>query len=146
MISSRTLALAFSTLLLVGGCHARQDSVPGDRADTRPWHGIEAAENLHFTGTEPFWGGEVSGSMLTYRTPENVKGERVAVSRFSGRGGTSFSGALSEGSFTLAVSNGPCTDGMSDRQYPFMATITLGERTLKGCAWTDQHPFIDARP
>ena len=35
-----------------------------------------------FTGTEPFWGGQVANGALTYTTPENEVGDMVAVERF----------------------------------------------------------------
>ena len=45
---------------------AASADVPGDTADTSPFAGIAEDEVLRFTGTEPFWGGEVSGGTLTY--------------------------------------------------------------------------------
>ena len=115
--------------------------MPGDRMDHQPWHGIGDEEVVHFTGTEPFWGGEVSGTELTYKTPEKPEGERIVISRFAGRGGFSFSGALPTGAMTLAVTPGKCSDGMSDRTYPFVATLQIGSDVRQGCAWTDRQPF-----
>ena len=110
-------------------------------ADTAPYSGIAADEKVHFTGTEPFWGGEVSDGVLTYTTPENQAGEMVAVDRLDGRNGISFSGELADMPFVMAVTPGQCSDGMSDRSYPFTVTLQVRGELRKGCAWTDKQAF-----
>lgn len=114
--------------------------MPGDAADHRPWDEISAKEAVHFLGTEPFWNGTVGPQGLTYTTPGNEKGETVRATRFAGRGGVSFSGILSGEAATLAVTPGECSDGMSDARYPFTVTLRIGDKTLKGCGWTDRLP------
>lgn len=113
----------------------------GDTEDTRPYAGIGEEEVLHFTGTEPFWGGEVSGGTLTYSTPENIDGTQIAVERFAGRNGLSFSGTLEGAEFVMAVTPGACSDGMSDRTYPFTVTLQVRGEQRQGCAWTDAQSF-----
>lgn len=115
--------------------------VPGDTALTAPYDGITADETLRFVGTEPFWGGDVAGDTLTYTTPEDPEGEPIAVERFAGRGGLSFSGTLGERAFEMMVTPLECSDGMSDRTYPFTVTLKLGEEMRNGCAWSDRQPF-----
>lgn len=107
--------------------------------------GIAPDEVVRFTGTEPFWGGEVKGSDLIYTTPENPKGSRVEVSRFAGNNGLSLSGNMGGQGFDLAVTEAPCSDGMSDRTYPFTVSLRLGGETREGCAWTDKRPFSGAQ-
>ena len=63
------------------------------------------------------------------------------VERFAGRGGISFSGELDGAELEMMVTPLACSDGMSDRAYPFTATLKLGEETRKGCAWTERQPF-----
>lgn len=113
----------------------------GDTEDTQPYAGIGEDEVLHFTGTEPFWGGEVSGGTLTYSTPENIDGTQIEVERFAGRNGLSFSGILDEADFVMAVTPGECSDGMSDRTYPFTVTLQVRGEQRQGCAWTDAQSF-----
>lgn len=113
----------------------------GDTEDNRPYAGIGEEEVLHFTGTEPFWGGEVSGGTLTYSTPENIDGTQIAVERFAGRNGLSFSGTLEGAQFVMAVTPGECSDGMSDRTYPFTVTLQVRGEQRQGCAWTDAQSF-----
>lgn len=124
------------------GCQGRKASVPGDADDVRPYGGVAAAEILKFTGTEPFWSGEISGTTLRWTTPENQTGTVLTVKRFAGRNGLSFSGTLEGKSFDMTVTPDPaCSDGMSDRTYPFNVTVRIGEDMRNGCAWSAQHPF-----
>lgn len=135
-------------LIALAACHPHEGNgaaVPGDTADTRPYDGVGAAEKLRFTGTEPFWGGEVSGETMLYRTPEAPDGQTLKVARFNGRGGLSYSGTLDGAAFTMAVTPGACSDGMSDRVYPFVVTLQRGEEMREGCAWSDAHPFKGER-
>jgi uncharacterized membrane protein len=112
-------------------------SALGDTEDTTPFSGIAEDAVLRFTGTEPFWGGVVADGRLTWTTPENIDGVTIAVTRFAGRAGLSFSGTLEGQGFDLAVTPGECSDGMSDRTYPFTATVKLGTQQLNGCAWRE---------
>lgn len=129
-------------LALLAACQPEQEAVsgsglPGDTDETTPFSGIAEDAVLRFTGTEPFWGGTVSGAQLTWSTPENIDGEHIAVTRFAGRGGLTFSGTLGGQQFDMALTPGDCSDGMSDRTYPFTATVKLGAQQLSGCAWRE---------
>jgi uncharacterized membrane protein len=125
-----------------GGSGTEGDTaqLPGNE-DTQPFDAVSEAERLRFVGTEPFWGGEVTGTRLTYSTPEQPDGTVLEVERFAGRGGLSYSGALAGSSFDLALAQGECSDGMSDRIYPFTVTLKLGQETRYGCGWTEARPF-----
>ena len=118
--------------------------MPGDSSDNQPFSGIAADEDLQLTGTEPFWGGKLSGGTLTYTTPENSDGIALEVERFAGRGGLSLSGALGGQGLDVMVTPGECSDGMSDRTYPLTVTLKLGEDTRNGCGWSDVRPFTGA--
>ena len=125
--------------LCLGSCSAAEEAgpMPGDAADTRPFAEIAPDAVIRFAGTEPFWGGSVSGGQLLWSTPEDIAGQTIPVERFAGRGGLSFSGVLAGRDLLLAVTPGTCSDGMSDRTYPYTATVTLGSETLAGCAWLE---------
>ena len=139
--STILLAGAMLALAACGAADPRAaDQLPGDDS-TRPFDGIAPDEVLHFTGTEPFWGGEVGAGTLTYETPENLDGSQIEVQRFAGRGGLSFSGVLDGAPLEMLVTALPCSDGMSDRTYPFTVTLQLGEETRNGCGWTERQPF-----
>ena len=106
-----------------------------------PFAAIGVDETIRFTGTEPFWGGTVSGGELVYSTPENQDGERIAVRRFAGNNGLGFSGVRGGKPFDMAITPRACSDGMSDRTYPFTVTLKLGDEQRSGCAWTERTPF-----
>jgi len=135
-IIRRGLTLAALPLLLA----ACQSGADPERS-VESYDGIAADETVHFTGTEPFWGGKSAGNTLTYSTPENIEGSTISVERFAGNNGLSIAGALEGASFDLVVTPGECSDGMSDRTYPLVATLQIGEETRFGCAWTDRMPF-----
>lgn len=135
----------FSALVMpaaLAGCSGAGDErLPGNLQDTRPFAGIGEEEEIRLVGTEPFWGGSIADGVLTYSTPENQQGTRVAVSRFAGRGGISFSGESAGAKVDVAVTPAPCSDGMSDRTYPFSVTLQWGAEQRTGCAWSAEHPF-----
>lgn len=109
--------------------------------EQRVYAGIGPDETLHFTGNEPFWGGTVTGTTLTYSTPENIDGATIPVERFAGNNGLSFTGIFQGRRFDMAVTEAPCSDGMSGRTYPFTVTLQIGEETRNGCGWTERRKF-----
>lgn len=143
---ARMIRLAsLSLVLILAACQGdagRTAQGEGVRDGPGPaFAGIKPDERLRFTGTEPFWGGDAQGSELTWTTPENPQGTRVKVSRFDGNNGLSFSGALGGQGFDMAVTEAACSDGMSDRTYPFTVSMRLGGEVRQGCAWTERRPF-----
>lgn len=134
------LITAIAATILLTACQTENaDGAPGTSPEG--FDGIAASETVRFTGTEPFWGGSVSRERLTYETPENIEGSTIAVRRFTGQGGLGYSGTLDGRSFDMTITPGECSDGMSDRTYPFTVTLRIGEDTRFGCAWTDTQPF-----
>lgn len=138
------LALAFAMPLAAcqEGAEAPAES-PGSTAEPTapaPASFTEDAK-IQFTGTEPFWGGSVEGTSLTYTTPENIDGVTIAVERSGVNNVLTLDGTLDGGSFAMAVTEAQCSDGMSDRTYPLTATLTLPNEVRNGCAWSDEHPF-----
>jgi uncharacterized membrane protein len=150
MTFRRTIALSALACLVLSGCHARggdgNGGVPGDGDSPHPFNGIAETETLHFLGPEPFWGGEARGDTLTYTTPATPAGTKVAVRRFAGRNGLGLSGMLADKSFDMTITPGACSDGMSDRGFPFVVTLKLGEEVRAGCGWTDRQRFTEPKP
>ncbi len=123
--------------VLLAGC-AQGDAIS---SNTEAYDGISETEALYLGGTEPFWGIEITGEAATYTAPEDLDGTEFAVSRFAGNNGLGFSGELKGEPIQIAVTPGECSDGMSDRTYPFTTTISWGENTLLGCGHTDSQPY-----
>ena len=89
---------------------------------------------LRATGTEPFWGADVAGTTLTYSTPDFPAGAKITVARRAGPDFVEFTGTLDGKPLTLRVIAGPCSDGMSDRVYPYAVTREIGPDMERGCA------------
>lgn len=155
-------AVLVATVVLfaaLGGCRPHADDAPAAapasstagpqtlddaEAGAAAFTAIRPEETVRFLGNEPFWGGQVAGTALTYSTPDIPDGTDIAVTRFAGRGGVSWSGMYSGARFALAVTPGECSDGMSDRTYPFVATLQVAGEQRSGCAWTERRPFTGA--
>jgi len=138
-------ALALTALALTAACHPPrgegQGGVPGDADSSRPFDAIAAEDTVRLVGTEPFWGGEARGGTFTYTTPARPDGVKIAVERFAGRNGLGLSGTLDGQAVDLTITPGTCSDGMSDRRFPFTATLRIGGELRQGCAWTAKRPF-----
>lgn len=102
---------------------------------------VAPQEVVTMIGTEPFWNVTVTGQQARYSNPEHPEGFDFTVTRFAGNNGLGFTGTLAGGSFTATLTPGECSDGMSDRSFPFVATIALDGETLRGCGYTDSQPF-----
>jgi uncharacterized membrane protein len=142
MLPFARYTIAFCASAFIAGC---ADS-PGDISrDAEPFAGIAADETITALGTEPFWKLEISPEggryQAVYATPENIDGSAFTATRFAGNNGLGYSGELDGRAVNLALTPGECSDGMSDRVYPFTATLAVGEETLFGCAYTDAAPF-----
>lgn len=132
--------LVASSLILLAACTA-DDGASNSVKDGGTFDAISAGEVIHYTGTEPFWGGASGAGMATYSTPENPDGSEFPVERFAGNNGLGISGSLNGASFDLMITPGECSDGMSDRIFPYTATLLVGGEQRQGCAWTDSQPF-----
>lgn len=140
----RSLAPALLIAMVMPVACAEQ---PGEISrDTEPFDGIAETASIFAVGNEPFWNASVQKDqdryVITYATPDTIDGESFAASRFAGNNGLSFSGELDGSTFDLALTPGRCSDTMSDRIYPYTATVALGDQTLFGCAYTSDQPVI----
>lgn len=90
---------------------------------------------LRAVGTEPFWGARIEGRCVTYNHPEDQKGTRIWTRYTPGPDGGTWSGALGGKRFELRTRSAPgCSDGMSDKRYPFAVELAVGGERRKGCA------------
>lgn len=140
--SKFSIPAALAATALLAAC-TEQES-PGD---VETFSGISEDAVITLTGTEPFWNMEIKQGLLLYTTPDNPDGDVASVTRFAGNNGLGISGELAGQELQIAITPGECSDGMSDRTYPFTATVTLSDKQLNGCGFTDSDPFTgDASP
>ena len=123
-----TIAMALLTAALPAG--AKRPALPGP------------TETLHFSGTEPFWGGTVRRARMVFTSPENEKGAAIRVRRQDAPGQIRYRGRMArDGLFTMTIVARPCSDGMSDNAYPYEVTIAFRSHRISGCGWTARHPY-----
>jgi uncharacterized membrane protein len=107
-------------------------AVPAPVASLRiaPW----SATGYAFNGTEPFWGGSVTGTTIRYMVPEDQFGDVVETDVAYAAESETYSGRYRGRPFVLTLARGACSDGMSDRTYAFNATLQVLGETRRGCA------------
>ncbi len=122
---------------------AQSDSIATDGA---VYDAISPEASITAAGNEPFWGLEIGPAKggrhkARFTTPEDSIGREFYVTRFAGNNGLGFSGELTGVPLQVAITPGECSDGMSDRTYPFAATVAVGETTRLGCAYTSDASY-----
>jgi len=135
---SHTTSAALAAFIALAACSPASDGID---PEGRTFDAVAPDEVVTFTGTEPFWNLRIEGDAAVWSTPENPDGTPFAVSRFAGNNGLGFSGEVAGEPITATLTPGTCSDGMSDRRYPFVATIALGGETFEGCGYTTARPF-----
>lgn len=136
---TRRPTMILAVLLAAAACTPTQTDGIDPKGET--FDAVLEDDVITLTGTEPFWGLKIENGEGLWTTPENQPGTRFALTRFAGNNGLGFSGNLEGEPFTATLTPGECSDGMSDRSFPFVATIALGGETLKGCGYTESQPF-----
>ena len=139
------LLLALACAVALTGC-SQSDSIDAEGA---LYDGIAPGETITLSGTEPFWGvtidpqddGSYRANVTILGGAEEPSAQPVAVERFAGNNGLGFSGDFEGAPMIIAITPGECSDGMSDRTYPFVATVQMGDASLKGCGYTSATPF-----
>ena len=118
--------LAASAVLLLAAC-SQGGSILG--------------EDLRILGTEPFWAVDISKT--TNSATYSRAGEAEIALSFpresKGQDGASIlTSTSSQGDFVMTLRKKECSDGMSDRTYPWEAEVVFKGETLKGCAATPE--------
>jgi len=97
------------------------------------------AGGIEARGNEPFWTVRIAGTVATVLTPETLSGEEFphgvwtqSVDRWRFDAWRERAGAREN--IALEIAPGPCTDGMSDWEYPYAASFERGELRGNGCA------------
>ena len=129
----------FAALLCAAACTPAQTDGIDPKGKT--FDAVAPEEVVTLTGTEPFWTLRIAGTEGLWTTPDNQPGTAFAATRFAGNNGLGISGTLDGKPLTATLTPGECSDGMSDRVFPYVATIALGGETFEGCGYTDSQPF-----
>ncbi|KWV92394.1 COG3650 family protein [Erythrobacter sp. YT30] len=133
--------MRFPLMIAIPLCLSACGQTDGISRDTEPFGAIGENETITAVGTEPFWSIEITRDQAFFSSPEQMDGIAFEVSRFAGNNGLGFSGEMQGEKLNLTITPGQCSDGMSDRTFPYTATLLLGDDTLEGCAHTDIQAF-----
>lgn len=128
-------ALAGLALLALTACspaaEAPEDDPPPAARAPAPAPAANPFEgDINALGTEPFWAVEIRETTLKFTRPDAPDvvvpnpGPRLEPGKavWPGQG------------LVLTLTEGQCSDGMSDRTYPWFAELTAGFDMYKGCA------------
>ena|SRR5688572_22211389 len=97
---------------------------------------VSTAEPLRALGTEPFWALDIDSSGLRFTTPEDTSGTRFPPNAPSPIAGDTLVW-MAETEMTaihVRIWRESCSDGMSDRTYPYTAIVRVSGTTYRGCA------------
>lgn len=111
-----------------------EDANAGAAAAAAGSNAIQTARRIRLLGTEPFWSIDISGTEMHYTTPDNDPGEHFQVEReLLADGGVRYTGEDGITAFSVEVTPGACSDGMSDETYAYRAEFQLGRQIQTGC-------------
>lgn len=131
----------FAIILTVlnSGCSAEGSRQPADSG--APVAPVDSAivsivaEPLRALGTEPFWALDVDTSGFRFITPDDTTGTRFPPFVATVVADTVvWSGQAERGAIEVRVWTAKCSDGMSDREYPYESRVTIAGTTYRGCA------------
>jgi uncharacterized membrane protein len=131
------LRLALALSLIACGAESPQTDTSSGSTDTTGSAGaaIVSALPLRALGTEPFWALDIETSELRFRTPDDTAGVRFPAAAPSLTGDTvSWTARRDSIAIEAHVWPGKCSDGMSDREYPYTVRLTVTGTLHHGCA------------
>lgn len=107
---------------------AAPDQSPPPPAPSRPVPVPAPMDSYRAIGTEPFWAVTISGTRATLERLDHAT-DHFTVARTDDGGTLRYRGD----GFAMAVTPGPCSDGMSDAIWSDRVQIAFAAGTLKGC-------------
>lgn len=91
-------------------------------------------QDFTLLGTEPFWNLQIKGGTMVLTQPDPapaVTGTSTTLAATSGK--AVWTAQAGQTPFTATLTAETCSDGMSDRVYPYAAEVKAGDLVLKGC-------------
>lgn len=96
---------------------------------------MDISQPITAIGTEPFWSVKIVGTTLTLTRPDAPARDFNAPGASIQPGRATWIATDGDGAqLTLTIYASECSDGMSDRKYPWTAELTLFGEALRGCA------------
>ena len=106
------------------------------------------SQPLDARGTEPFWALTIRGTTLTLTRAGQPTLVAVAPGAVIQPSQAAWTGKTADGrELKVTLYGSACSDGMSDRRYPYSAEVGVpGETSLNGCADTTAALAKGAKP
>lgn len=132
-IISCVILLQLSAILLISNRSFANDAPPLIAQNNTK------IDEFNIVGTEPFWNVTVSKSGIVYSSPNAKKQTFPYVTPIKAAGRTAdivrvYRLQGKPNSMLIIKKESTCSDGMSDKQYPYSATLILNNTVLEGCA------------
>lgn len=110
---------------------------PGAPGEPQPTTATDPAapfrEDFVLMGTEPFWRLDIKGGALSLTRPDDPTVSTGKATLQAASGAATWSAVAGDEAMTVALTAKRCSDGMSDRTYPYAAEVKLGDLVLRGC-------------
>lgn len=115
---------------------AAPDSTEPDVITGADTTGPELVEpSFRLVGNEPFWNLQIDSTGLRLRTPEDTAGKVFGFTHAVRVGDSLRWNSVGDaGVIEAVVAPEKCSDGMSDKTWPFRARVVIGKTTYTGCA------------
>lgn len=96
----------------------------------------EYAVALDLNGTEPFWAMKIRRDAMSLERPERspVMAPNPGARIEAGEAVWHTSAVGDGGALRVTLKPGNCSNGMSDKEFPYQATVEFGGERLMGCA------------
>jgi uncharacterized membrane protein len=133
-IITSVLSLGIVVVIAITSITYAQTSKPAPE-NTTP-NQAEAVE-FEIRGTEPFWNVDLNKRAIVFSTPDAQKQTFAYVAPRNAMGRTADTVRVYKlrGDNMLIIKKATaCSDGMSEKEYPYSATFVLGIKVLEGCA------------
>ncbi len=127
-----------SLILVLAACKDNPSRSADSSAAAAPTTSAAVAttEPLRALGTEPFWALDIDSTGLRFTTPDDTSGKRFPPNAPTPMAGDTLVW-MAESDLTavhVRIWPEPCSDGMSDRSYPWTAIVRVAGTTYRGCA------------
>lgn len=135
---SSAIILGLSFTLLVSNRSAANNAPSTSRSNSDVAQNTSGEEFIA-RGTEPFWNMTVSKRGIVYTSPEVKKLTFAYVNPLKAAGRPEdlvrvYPLKGKNNNMLIIKKDNKCSDGMSDKIYPYSATLILGNTVFEGCA------------